>query len=233
MPKFSLKVTRVRQETHDVKSIFLEKPGIDYKPGQYMMVELDVDDPENGDVRPLSLASSPTENFLLFSTKNSDSLFKQKFNALSAGETLKVNGPMGKFVLQEGARSHVMLSGGIGITPFRSIAKYATDKKLPAKITLLYSNRSKNDIAYLDELSGMENQNPNLRIVNTVSDDSSGWNGRTGRIDEKMVREFSSDFKNTIFYICGPPGMVNGLTQLLKSMQVPDQSLRVEQFSGY
>ena len=229
-----LPVIEAKQETHDVKSIKLGlKEKFDYKPGQYMMMELDVDDPENGNTRSLSIASSPTENFMLFSTKISQSLFKQKFNSLKIGDKVKLKGPMGIFVLKEGAEEVVLLGGGIGITPFRDMVKYATDKKLSMKITLLYSNKTPADIVYKNEWRVFEKQNPNLKVVNTITDNTTGWNGTTGRINEGMIREFCDDINNAIFYICGPPGMVEGLSALLKTMNVPPMNIKIEKFVGY
>ncbi len=228
-----LSVIETKQETHDVKSIKLglnEK--IDYKPGQYFIMELDIDDPENS--RPLSIASSPTEDFLLFSTKISQSAFKQKFNQLEVGETVKLQGPIGIFVLKEDTKEVVLLGGGIGITPFRDMIKYAGDKKLPIKLTLLYSNKTPADIVYKDEWDVFEGENSNLKVVHTVTDyQGSDWQGKTGRINEAMIREFCNDVNNTIFYICGPPGMVDGLSNLLKTMNIPLQNIKVEKFVGY
>ena len=130
-------VIETRWETPTVKSIKLEKNNFEYKPGQHARIEFNIDDPENGNARPLSIASSPTENFLLFSTKISRTLFKQKIGSLKVGDKIKIKGPMGVFVLDENAKNIVILGGGIGITPFRDMIKYATDKKLPVKLTLL------------------------------------------------------------------------------------------------
>ena len=228
-----LPVIETKQETPDVRSIKIglnEKIG--YRPGQYMMMELDADDPENGNTRPLSIASSPTENFLLFSTKISQTPFKQKFNGLKIGDKVKLKGPMGIFVLKEDAKEIIFLGGGIGITPFRDMIKYTTDKKLPIKLALLYSNKKPVDIVYRDEWPLLEKENKNLKVVHTITDDAA-WHGRKERIDEKMIMEFCDDVNNAIFYICGPPGMVEGLSQLLKIMNVPQQNVRIEKFVGY
>ena len=184
-----LPVIKTRQETPTVQSIKLEKNNFDYKPGQYAMMELETGDDEN--VHPLSIASSPTENFLLFSTKISESTFKKKYNELKVGDKIKIKCPMGIFVLKEDAKEIVFLGGGIGITPFRDMIKYATDKKLPIKLTLIYSNRRPDEICYRDEWPLMEKQNPNLKVVNTITDDTGNWDGRKGRIDGKMIKEFS------------------------------------------
>ena len=234
MLSLELPIIETKQETHDVKSIKLSFNGneFDYKPGQYMMVELETGDEDN--VHPLSIASSPTEDFLLFSTKASQSSFKQKFNSLKANDKVKMKGPMGIFVLKEDAKEVVLLGGGIGITPFRNMIKYFCDKKLPIKLTLLYSNKTPEDIVYRDEWLVFEKQNPNLKVVNTVTDyQGADWKGKTGRINEAMIREFCNDIDNTIFYICGPPGMVDGLSNLLKTMSIPQQNIKVEKFVGY
>ena len=228
------KVIEAKQETSDVKSIKLsfDSGRFEYKAGQYMMMELDVEDAENGNTRPLSIASSPTENFLLFSTKISQTLFKQKYSSLKIGDKVKLKGPMGIFTLKEDAEEIIFLGGGIGITPFRDMIKFATDKKLPIKMTLLYSNRTANDICYRDEWQLFEKQNPNLKVVHTITDDLS-WNGRKGRINEQIIREFCNDINNSLFYICGPPGMVIGLSELLKTMNIPQSNIKVEKFAGY
>ncbi|MBI3027195.1 FAD-dependent oxidoreductase [Candidatus Woesearchaeota archaeon] len=230
-----LPVIEVKQETFDVKSIKLALvQRIEYKPGHYMMVELDVDDPENGSARPLSIASSPTEGFLLFSTKISQTLFKQRFNSLKIWDKVKIKGPMGVFTLKEDAKEVILLGGGIGITPFRGMIKYAADKKLPMKLILVYSNKTPADIVYRDEWSLFEKQNPNFKAVHTITQpEGTSWNGRVGRIDEKMIKECCNDINNATFYICGPPGMVDGLSNLLKTMNVPASNVKIEKFAGY
>ncbi|MBI2655683.1 FAD-dependent oxidoreductase [Candidatus Woesearchaeota archaeon] len=225
-----LPVIEVNQETPTIKSIKLEKNSLGYKPGQYAIVELETGDEEN--THPLSIASSPTEDFLLFSTKISESSFKKKYSQLKIGDKVKIKGPMGMFVLREDAKNIVFLGGGIGITPFRDMIKYATDKKLQIKLTLMYSNRVPAEICYRGEWDLWQKQNPNLKVINTITDDPS-WQGRKGRISEQMIKEFCSDLNNTLFYICGPPAMVEGLSQLLKLMNIPQQNIKIEKFAGY
>src|SRR3989344_4177820 len=223
-------VIETRQETPDVKSIKLDGK-IDFKPGQYMMMELETGDEEN--THPLSIASSPTEDFLLFSTKISQSSFKKKLDSLKIGDKVKLKGPMGIFTLKEDAKEIVFLGGGIGITPFRDMIKYASDKKLPIKMILLYSNRTPADIVYRDEWPLFEKQNQNLKVVNTITQpEGTDWNGRTGRVNDSMIKEFCNDINNSLFYICGPPGMVTELSELLKTMNVPQQNIKVEKFAG-
>ena len=231
MQTLNLQVIETKQETPTIQSIKIEKNNLDFKPGQYMMMELETGYEE--DIRPLSISSSPTEDFLMFSTKTSQSSFKQKLHNLKAGDKIKIKGPMGVFILKEDAKSIIFLGGGIGITPFRDMIKFATDKKLPIKLTLLYSNRNPDEICYRNEWIVMEKQNPNLKVINTITDETSNWAGRKGRIDEKMIREFCDDFENTLFYTCGPSAMVDAMINLLNSMNVPNQNVRKEVFAGY
>ena len=231
MESRELEITKVKYETHDVFSTYLSRDNFDYKPGQYVILELDAGDFE-GNTRPLSIASSPTEGFLLLSTKIRGTPFKQKLIALKPGDKVKVKGPMGMFTLKEDAKEIVFLGGGIGITPFRDMIKYAADRKLAIKLTLLYSNKTAADIVYKDEWEAFQKQNPSLKVVHTITDDPS-WQGRKGRISEAMIKEFCSDVNTAIFYICGPPGMVEGLSNLLMTMQVPRQNVKIEKFAGY
>ena len=227
------KIIETKQETPDVKSIKLEyNPKFDFKPGQSMQMELDVNDPEEGNIRSLSIASSPTEDFLMFSTKISQTPFKQKLNSLQAGDRIKLKGPMGMFTLKEDTKEIIFLGGGIGITPFRDMIKYACDKKLPIKMTLLYSNRFSNGICYRDDFDTFEKENKNFKIVNTITDNPK-WEGRKERVNDAMIKKFCSDLNNALFYICGPPGMVTGLSEMLKSMNIPQQNIKIEKFAGY
>ncbi len=228
-----LSVIETRQETHSIRSVKLGlNHKFDYKPGQYAMVGLDMGDNDNS--RPLSIASSPTEDFLLFSVKISESAFKKKYASLKAGDKIKVKAPMGVFVLDENAKQIVFLGGGIGITPFRSMIKYAADKKLPIRMSLIYSNSTPNEICYRDEWPLLEKQNPNLKVINTITNpEFESWGGRFGRISEGIIEEFAGDLDSALFYICGPPGMVDALSQLLKSMNAPQKNIRIEKFVGY
>jgi len=226
-------VIEVKKETPDVKSLKLgvKGHGFSYKPAQFVYLSLNAGD-AGSDSRPLSIASSPTEDFIMVSTKITSSDFKQRLDKIKAGDAVAIRGPIGTFILKEDAKEIVMLGGGIGVTPFRDMIKYATDKRLQAKITLIYSNKTQDDIVYKDEWPVFEKENPNLKVVNTITDDAN-WRGRKGRIDEAMIREFCSDLNNALFYVCGPPGMVNAMLELLIRMGVAGTNIKVERFVGY
>ena len=235
MMSLNAKVAEAKQETPDVKSLKLDMEGqrFEYLPGQFLYLSLDAEGTDS-DSRPLSIASSPTEDFMLVSTKISGSDFKQRFDKVKAGDIVTIKGPIGTFILKEDAKEIMMLGGGIGITPFRDMIKYAADKKLPVKITLLYSNRTPADIVYKDEWTAFEKENSNLKVVHTITDyQGADWQGRRGRIDENLIKENCSDLQNTLFYICGPPAMVNAMKDILLNMGLPGTNIKLERFVGY
>lgn len=236
-----LTVTEVKQETPMVKSITLAIGGIhfQYLPGQYVGITLDVAQPdEKGNVRAFSLASSPTDKGkLMIAARERKSTFKQAFFQLKPGDKVKVSGPFGRLALHENYhREAVMLCGGIGITPMRSMIVYATDEKLPLKITLFYSNRTPEEIAFRSELDELQRRNKNLSVIYTVTqpDESAlPWDGKVGRIDGDVVKEYVDDMKEAVFYICGPSAMVKEMLDMLSVFSIPVERIRVENFTGY
>src|SRR3990167_5774967 len=120
-----------------------------YKPGEYVEMSLDFTNPdERGNRHWYTLASSPTEELLMNTTKfpESPSTFKQHLLKLEPSATIQISPPMGDFVLpKDTSQPLVFVAGGIGITPFRSMAKYITDKKLSYSVQLLYAANSSDE----------------------------------------------------------------------------------------
>ncbi len=115
--------------------------------------------------------------------------------------------------------------------------KFATDNNLPLKITMFDSNRSIDNILYKDEFDRWASQNRNVRVVYTITDESAAsWSGELGRIDKEMLERVltKNEIDNSIFYICGPPGMLRAMQSLLqKELHIPDDRIKVEEFTGY
>ena len=107
----------------------------------------------------------------MFSTRIRDSPYKKRLSTLEVGTKVKVRGPEGQFVLhQDHSKPAVFLSGGIGVTPFRTMIKYATDKQLPVNIVMFDSNRNSNNILFKKEFDDWANINKNLKIIYTISE---------------------------------------------------------------
>jgi ferredoxin-NADP reductase/nitrite reductase/ring-hydroxylating ferredoxin subunit len=220
---------------------------LNYRAGQYSIVDLGTKEDPKGPIRSFTIASSPTEREnILITTRIRDSAFKQKLSKLDPGTSVKITAPAGGFTLPEDySRPVVFLSGGIGVTPFRSMIKYATDKQLPLKITMFDSNRNQANILYREEFDSWAKLNKNLRIVYTITGEqeetllpssTSEWKGERGFIDKSMLaRHLSQDeMKDSIFYICGPPAMLNAMQKLLsEELSVLHDRIRIEEFTGY
>jgi ferredoxin-NADP reductase len=237
MPRLELEVAEVRQETPTIRSVRLSLSGkpFPFKPGQYCLVELSVGE-GRGD-HTFSIASSPTRpGSLLFATRQSPSAYKQRFFQLKPGDGVAVTGPVGRFVYDETAEHTVLLSGGIGITPLKSMLEYARDRGIDRPINLLYGNRTPAEIAFRQELDALAAAHPTMNVVHVVSQPEGAaepWRGRTGRINEALIREVVPRPDRARYYICGPPGMVAGLRGVLAQMAVPEANVRIENFEGY
>lgn len=232
---------KARKEVAERTMAFqFEKPADwTFKPGQFIDVTL-IDPPETdtkGNTRGFSVASAPDENFVMVATRLRDDAFKRVLKTLPIGTKAKLEGPFGNLVLHNNtAKPAVLLAGGIGITPFRSILVNAAKRKLPHKIFLFYSNRRPEDAAFLDELGALQKENPNFKLIATMTEMGKShklWHGETGHINEAMLAKHLQGVKDAIYYIAGPAGMVGGLHKVLNSHGVDDDDIRIEEFEGY
>jgi ferredoxin-NADP reductase len=238
---------KVKHEGTDIMSFkFFRKDDrnyLNYKSGQYAIVDLDIKEDTKGPTRAFTIASSPTEkDVILITTRIRDTAFKQKLSKLEKGTSVSITGPEGDFVLPDDYSNRaVFLSGGIGVTPFRSMIGYATYKRLPLKITMFDSNRDHANILYKDEFDSWAKLNKNLKIVYTITEEgekspSSDWKGERGFIDKTMLSKYltKQELNHSTFYICGPPAMLNAMYKLLaKEIKVPNDKIKTEEFSGY
>jgi ferredoxin-NADP reductase len=231
--KFETYVKDIIPRTYNVTSFRFPRPAaLKYKAGQFFFVTLKADGKELN--KHFSFSSSPTEKtHIEFTKKLSDSDFSAALKGLKEGDWARIGAPYGKFTF-EGEHDRIgLLGGGIGITPFISICKYCTDVRLNTKITLLYGNRTENDIAFRKELEAMQLQNKNLKVVFTLNEADSKWRGSTGLITAEMIKKEIPDYKETTFYTCGPPKMVEIMEKLVEKLGLPKTQLKREYFTGY
>ncbi len=223
----------VKKETHGIKKFRFRVPQeFDFRPGQFVMLELDADGKK--DTRAFSVCSSPArKGYVEIAKKIGLGEYSKALDSMKEKDAVRIRGPFGTFTLDE-SRDTVMLAGGIGVTPFRCFIEYAADKKLKTGLILFYSNKTPEDIAFREEFDKIERENKNVKIIYTVTQSGDGtvWSGPVGRIDENMIRKFVS-LDDQIFYVCGPPAMVDAMTETVKSMGIPDERIRTERFIGY
>jgi ferredoxin-NADP reductase len=209
-----------------------------YRAGQFVDITV-LDPPETdaeGNTRGFSISSAPSEDVIMITTRLRDTAFKRVLQAMPLGTPVKIEGPFGDLRLHHADRPAVVLTGGIGITPFRSILlETIRSGGLPYPVVVLYANRRPQDAAFLDELRALAEQDANLRFVPTMSGlvASDAWHGERGHIDASMLGRHLEGLTDAIYYLTGPPGMVQGLRTMLVEAGVDEDDIRTEEFTGY
>ena len=217
-----------------------EKPaGFTFKPGQAIDVILvDIPSADAQSARhTFSIVTAPYQGEVVVATRMRDSAYKRAIKSLPIGSPVRLEGPSGSLTLHsDHTRPAVFIAGGIGITPFMSILRQATNDQLGQRILLLYSNRRPEDAAFLGELQLLESRNKDFRLVATMtqmSESHRAWGGETALVDENLARRAAGDLSAPIYYVAGPPGMVDAMRQTLNRIGVGDDDMRSEEFYGY
>ena len=218
--------------------LFRRPQGFTFTAGQAMDWTL-INPPETdseGAVRTFTIASAPSDPDVMFATRLRDTAFKRVLQRMPIGAGVEAEGPDGSFTLHADAtRPAVFLTGGIGITPFRSIIRDAVSRKLSHPLWLFYSNNRPEDAAFLQEFEQLAKTAPSLHFVPTMTDmpkSKQAWGGVTGLIDKKMIADRLS-LTGPIFYIAGPPAMVTAMRDMLSAAGIASADIRTEEFAGY
>lgn len=215
---------------------FAKPEGFEFRAGQFADFTL-IDPPETddeGNTRGFSLVQAPYEPDLVAATRMRDTAFKRVLKNLPIGAEVKLDAPYGDFTLHktESTRA-VFIIGGIGVTPVRSMIAQATHDRTTHRITLLHASRTPADLPLKSDFEKLAKENPNFRYIPTVTEAPDGWPGEHGRVDAAMVRKYVSDLHKPIYYLSGPDGMVKAMRALLVSLDVNEDNIRTEEFTGY
>jgi ferredoxin-NADP reductase len=200
-----------------------------FNPGQF--VDITIDKPkykdDKGNTRAFSIASSPLDEYLMVATRLTDSAMKKSLSELEIGLLVHIDGPLGSFRFHtDESIPAVIITGGIGITPFRSIIKDVTERNIEQKIIMIYSNRTSDDATFVEDLEEWQAYNTNFEFITR-------WTAEEGHIDEPFLKKHIKNLAKPIFYVAGPPGMVAGTTKLLIESGVHEDNIKFEEFAGY
>jgi ferredoxin-NADP reductase len=235
-----LTTLRSRENIAEATMAFhFEKPqGFRFKPGQTVdltLVKPSETDTE-GNTRTFSIASAPEEPDIFVATRMRSSAFKRVLATAPLGLPVRIAGPMGSFTLHRNvAKPAVFLAGGIGVTPFRSMILDAIGRHTGHQLTLFYSNDRPEDTAFLGELQQLAAAHASFRFVPTMTEmDRSRhqWSGETGPIGPEMLSRYLESLRGPIYYLAGPPAMVQQFREELGASGV-DDDIRGEEFAGY
>lgn len=233
-----LRIQDIRQIAADTYEFIFAGPVPAFSPGQYAEWTLHADrSDDRGNRRYFTIASSPTEKEMRIGVKfyARPSSYKRLMADFARGSEVMVGSIAGDFVMPRNTKKKlVFIAGGIGITPFRSMIKYVLDKKESRDIVLLYSNKTEAEIAYRELFDEAVRAGIGLRVVYTLSGEvSAQWSGERGMINSAMIARVVPDYRERIFYISGPQGMVQSFKHMLHGMGVPLRRILVDYFPGF
>ena len=246
MPRMhELKVKDVHKETED--SIVVEfqipddlKDRFRFNQGQYLTLKKTIDGEEVR--RNYSICSSPFESDLKIACKKVEGGRMSAYlnHRVEPGEHFEVMEPMGNFYTQldeDNEKQYIAFAAGSGITPVMSIIKTVLHKEPKSRFVLFYGNKTRLDIIFGHELKKLrEDHGDRLKVHHVLSREQGADSLRSGRIDESSARglldEAEDPVKSTEYFICGPEGMMNEVTKVLKERSVEEARIHIELFTS-
>ncbi|MHA2009286.1 MAG: ferredoxin--NADP reductase [Promethearchaeota archaeon] len=220
------------ERTSDIKSFRFERPeDLNYLPGQFIFIYI-----PGGDggmiMHHFSFSSSPTEDYIEFTTRIRDSEFKKRLDQLPIGISVKVASVSGNFTLSNGYSKVVFVCGGIGITAARSNIKWAKDTQAQVDVLLLYGNRNSQNIAFKKELE--ECSGDNFKVFHTLSNPEENWKEPTGFINSEFILSSVPDYQERIWFLSGSPAMVKSVATILtEEIDIDPDKIKKENYVGY
>lgn len=239
MDKYTLTLKSVQTVADQTGLFIFDKPeGFTFKAGQYTALQIDLVAPDpRGNNRAFSLASAPFEGELHFAMRRSESNYKKSFFALQPGDTVLSTRAVGAFVLSEEPSEQevpvVLIIGGIGITPARSMIREAIHQGSKRKFYLFYSNRFQKDAAFHEEFLALPSEQ--VVYVNALTKEESPPstpNEERGYIRKEMVEKYVPDIVATRCYIVGSPEFSTTMKEMLIGMGVAPEHVKLDTFTG-
>lgn len=199
-----------------------------YLPGQFMFLHVLNDAGESIIRRPYSVASSPSAPYLEFAIEMVGGQMTSKLEKMKIGDVLGVEGPFGNMVFKE-ERMAAFVAGGTGISPFISMLRYISEKKLTGNFALFYSARTRDRLLYYEEMLELQKKNPAIKIIITLTREApEKWSGECGRINDALIIKYLQRPADYNWWVCGPPEMVKGIKTCLANLGVDPKRIRME-----
>ena len=236
------RVTRIQQESSDIRSFYLEAPGnavVPFAPGQHLPVRV-MADGEGALVRTYSLSSAPSDGHIRISVKRMGRASQHLHDSVRVGDLLDVRAPLGGFTLaQESHRPVVLLGAGVGITPMIAMARELVAQNLRQQsgrhIHLFQSARDSQDLPFQEELLALQNRSAGLLHIHRALS-SPGTQAVLERDYQVAGRLSFAEVKARLplddydFYLCGPAGFLQAMYDGLRSVNIPDPRIHAETF---
>lgn len=229
---FWSKVVEIEDLTHDIKRIKFEMTEeFPFKPGQYLQIEV----PGIETTRAYSIASDSKDLYhpeVIIRLVPGGVATKFVHKAMEVGDKIKITGPFGDFFLQEDStRPIIMIAGGSGMAPIRSIIYKLMDQGFPRKATYFFGARTKKDLYYTEYFLDIAKKFPNFKYVPALSTPlpEDNWDLDIGLITD-VVRRHTDDLSGHEAYLCGSPGMIDACIKVLKEKGMPEEYIYFDKF---
>ncbi|MGI5939937.1 MAG: ferredoxin--NADP reductase [Thermoleophilia bacterium] len=215
---------------------FSQDPEYTFTAGQWYTISIPAG--EGSLDHHFSHADSPTESFIELTTRLTGSEFKNALDALPVGTEVEIRGPYGSFVFAYEAPRIAFLTGGIGITPIRSMLRYLADTDEKGRVAgqelvMFYGSMTEDGIVYEAELAELEKKIAGLRIVHVITNPTESWQGYRGFITADIIQAELDAPETWNYYVVGPPPMIKAMDKVMEQLGIPEKQKTVESFSGY
>jgi ferredoxin-NADP reductase len=221
---FDARITAISPATPSIHALQLAIPdaGFRFLPGQWVDLSITVDGIAH--TAGYSITTSPLHQGsieLAIKASTRHPVARWVHEKARVGDPVKVSQAQGPFVyLPEMSDNVVLIGGGVGITPLLSIFRHVRDARLSTRAHLVYSVSDSREILFRDELEQAAHTHDNLHLSITVTQPDPHWHGLTGRIDPVKLHALDVP-DDTLYYLCGPKGMVEDMSTLLHGLGVP------------
>ena len=232
-------VTKIEDETYNTKRFWIEIPHLasfDFKPGQFVTLDLPIHEKVNKRWRSYSIASWPDGNVieLLIVLLEGGAGTAYLFNEVREGSELTFRGPQGVFTLPPVIEKDLyFICTGTGIAPFRSMAHHILLNKIPHKnIYLIFGTRRQQELLYKEEMKNLEKELENFHYIPTLSREE--WDGCCGYVHavyENLVKEKmngNEELPQSSFYLCGWKNMIDEAKQKILNLGYDKKSVHLE-----
>jgi ferredoxin-NADP reductase len=188
--------------------------------------------------RPYSIACSPAQSqrdrvLELLVQIDDHEAPDPHLERVDAGTLLRVEGPFGTFTLPSDRATDplLLIAGGTGIAPLRSIMWDTIERQPDRPIGVLYSARSPEEFAYGDELTSLA-ATGRIELKRTVTRDAGAdWNGSRGRMNRELIALMLKS-PGTRCVICGPAALIADATAILETAGIPTRQILTETYAA-
>jgi len=153
-------------------------------------------------------------------------MLTEVMHRMEAGEKIGIRGPFGQGYDIEAMKGKdiLIIGGGIGIVPLRSLINYVIDNRQDfGRLIICYGAKTPEELLYPEELKRWE-KDENIEFHLTVDQSDKNWTGNVGVITT-LIPDLKLDLNNTIAAITGPPIMYKFVLLSLQSKGLPDENI--------